>query len=52
MNKRIIGAFLLGAALCAGPALAAQNVANTSQQGSLLIFPLINVDRGTTTLTP
>ena len=46
MNKRIIGAFLLGAALCisSGPARAAQNVANTSQQGSLLIFPLINVD--------
>mgnify|MGYP001266375235 CR=1 FL=1 len=46
MNQRIIGAFLLGAALCiaSGPARAMQNVANTSQQGSLLIFPLINVD--------
>jgi len=44
MNKRIIGAFLLAAALCSGPARAAQNVANTSQKGSLLIFPLINVD--------
>jgi hypothetical protein len=30
--------------LCGGTALAAQNVANTSQKGSLLIFPLINVD--------
>ena len=31
-------------ALCVGPAFAVQNVANTSQKGSLLIFPLINVD--------
>jgi hypothetical protein len=30
--------------LCAGSAIAAQNVANTSQKGSLLIFPLVNVD--------
>jgi hypothetical protein len=48
MNKRIIGAFLLGAALCisSGSARAAQNVANTSQKGSLLIFPAIDVDPG------
>jgi hypothetical protein len=31
-------------ALCSGTALAAQNVANTSQKGSLLIWPLINID--------
>jgi hypothetical protein len=34
----------LAAALCARPAWAAQNVANTSQKGSLLIFPLIVSD--------
>jgi len=44
MKKRIIGPFLLAAALCSGPAWALQNVANTSQKGSLLIYPLINVD--------
>jgi len=44
MKKRIIGPFLLAAALCSGPAFAVQNVANTSQKGSLLIYPLINVD--------
>ncbi|MCI0735086.1 MAG: hypothetical protein L0Y50_02240 [Beijerinckiaceae bacterium] len=44
MNKRELFAFTLAAALCAGPAFAAQNVANTSQKGSLLIFPLINVE--------
>ena len=43
MKKRIIGPFLLAAALCSGPAFAVQNVANTSQKGSLLIYPLINV---------
>ncbi|MGH6813222.1 MAG: hypothetical protein ACREDM_13105 [Methylocella sp.] len=31
-------------ALCVGPAFALQNVANTSQKGSLLIFPKITVD--------
>lgn len=31
-------------ALFVGPAFAVQNVANTSQKGSLLIYPLINVD--------
>jgi hypothetical protein len=44
MKKRIMGAIVLAAALGGGPALALQNVANTSQKGSLLIFPLINVD--------
>lgn len=43
MMKRILGATAV-AALLAGPALAAQNVANTSQKGSLLIWPLITVD--------
>jgi hypothetical protein len=45
MNTRIVGTFLLGAILCSAPAFAAQNVANTSQKGSLLIFPLINIDQ-------
>jgi len=31
--------------LAAGSALGAQNVANTNQKGSLLIFPLINIDQ-------
>jgi hypothetical protein len=36
--------------LCSGTAFAAQNVANTSQKGSLLIWPLINIDSGAETL--
>src|SRR6266436_3806334 len=44
MNKRVVGAMLLSAALFSSPALAAHNVANTSQKGSLLIFPAIDVD--------
>jgi hypothetical protein len=44
MSKRVLSICLLAAALCARPALAAQNVANTSQKGSLLIFPAITVD--------
>jgi len=32
--------------LCGGSALAAQNVANTSQKGSLLIWPLITIENG------
>jgi hypothetical protein len=51
MSKRVVSILLLAAALCARPALAAenvakaaQNVANTSQKGSLLIFPLISID--------
>ena len=46
MNKRILIIGSVAAALCGGPALALQNVANTSQKGSLLIFPLINIDSG------
>src|SRR5215831_13725381 len=44
MSRRVLSAFLLAAALCARPVWAAQNVANTSQKGSLLIFPLITID--------
>src|ERR1700739_3981251 len=44
MNKRILGVMLLAAALFSGPVWAAQNVANTSQKGSLLIFPAIDVN--------
>ena len=44
MSKRVLSICLLAAAFCARPALAAQNVANTSQKGSLLIFPLIVTD--------
>src|SRR5215469_402714 len=51
MSKRLVSAFLLAAALCAQPALAAQNVANTSQKGSLLIFPIVSIDPGDTTDT-
>jgi len=42
MLKRLLG-FLLVGALFTTQAFAAQNVANTSQKGSLLIFPLIDV---------
>jgi hypothetical protein len=51
MSKRVLSIFLLGAALCARPVLAAQNVANTSQKGSLLIFPLVSIDATDTTNT-
>ena len=44
MKKRILIIGSVAAALCGGPAFALQNVANTSQKGSLLIFPLINID--------
>jgi hypothetical protein len=44
MDKRIFGVFLLAGALFSSPAFAAQNVANTSQKGSLLIFPLITIN--------
>jgi len=46
MNKKSIGALVFAAALCGGPALAAQTVANTSQKGSLLVFPTIDIDPG------
>jgi len=49
MLKRLLG-FLLVAGLLTTQAFAAQNVANTSQKGSLLIFPLIDV-RTTDTAT-
>jgi hypothetical protein len=39
---RTITTAVCALALCSGTALAAQNVANTSQKGSLLIWPLIN----------
>jgi hypothetical protein len=51
MSKRVVCAFLLAVAFCARPALAAQNVANTSQKGSLVIFPLISIDPEDTTDT-
>jgi hypothetical protein len=51
MSRRVLSMCLLAAALCARPALAAQNVANTSQKGSLLILPLISVDPTDTTNT-
>src|SRR5215469_5913115 len=44
MNKGILPAILLGGALFSSPVLAAKNVANTSQKGSLLIFPAIDVN--------
>jgi hypothetical protein len=44
----LAGATLLSTALVAVPAFAAQNVANTSQKGSLLIFPKIEIDRNET----
>ncbi len=47
MGKRVIVGCLLGAVLFSTAALADQNVANTSQKGSLLIFPLIDVRSAT-----
>ena len=47
MSKRVLSICLLAAAFCARPVWAAQNVANTSQKGSLLIFPLIVSDSST-----
>ena len=44
MNKGILPAILLGGALFSSPVLAAKNVATTSQNGSLLIFPAIDLD--------
>jgi hypothetical protein len=44
MNKRLLGAMTLAATLLSSPALAAKNVANTSQKGSLLIYPAIDID--------
>ena len=44
MNKRILGAMILATALFSSPVLAAKNTGNTSQKGSLLIFPAIDVN--------
>ena len=43
-KTRLLGVATM-AALFAGSAMAAQNVANTNQKGSLLVWPLITVDR-------
>jgi hypothetical protein len=42
-KRRVLLGLLLSAALFTSPAFAAQNVANTSQKGSLLKFPLIDI---------
>jgi hypothetical protein len=52
-KRRLVLGLLLSVALFTGPAFAAQNVANTSQKGSLLKFPNIDVrdeDSATTTI--
>jgi hypothetical protein len=41
--QRLVFGFLLSLALFASPVFATQNVANTSQKGSLLKFPFINI---------
>jgi hypothetical protein len=50
-KRKLLLGLLLSAALFTGPAFAAQNVANTSQKGSLLKFPLIDVRPGDLTTT-
>jgi hypothetical protein len=52
MDKRIIGAIFLAGALFCSPAFGAQNVANTSQKGSLLMWPdiTVNVEDGSDTI--
>jgi len=42
----LAGATSIAAVLAANSAFAAQNVANTSQKGSLLVWPMITVDPG------
>jgi hypothetical protein len=52
-KRRVLLGLLLSVTLFTSPAFAAQNVANTSQKGSLLKFPLIDVrseDRTTTVI--
>jgi hypothetical protein len=49
MKKSIAIAMVLATSV-GGSAFAAQNVANTSQKGSLLVFPKIDVSPGVTTL--
>jgi hypothetical protein len=44
MDKRILAIILIAGGLFIRPAFAAQKVANTSQKGSLLIYPAIDVD--------
>ena len=44
MSKRFIGACFLAAVLFSSPVFAAQNVANPSQKGSLLMWPLVTID--------
>jgi hypothetical protein len=44
MNKHTLGVILLSIGLSSSATLAAQNVANTSQKGSLLIYPAVDVD--------
>jgi hypothetical protein len=52
MQRTWMRAFViaLGVLLCGSSAFAAQNVGNTSQKGSLLIFPLIEVTPGWDTI--
>jgi hypothetical protein len=52
MQRTWMGAFAIaiGVLLCGSSAFAAQNVGNTSQKGSLLIFPVINVEPGSDTI--
>jgi len=44
MNKHSLGCDIASIALFSSTALAAQTVANTSQRGSLLIYPAVDVD--------
>jgi hypothetical protein len=52
MQRTWMGAFVIaiGVLLCGSSAFAAQNVGNTSQKGSLLIFPQIDVSPGWDTI--
>ena len=45
MKKSVLFFTAAASVFAAGSAYAAQNVANTSQKGSLLVWPLINVDQ-------
>jgi hypothetical protein len=47
---KTIASAVFSLVLCSGTALAAQNVANTSQKGSLVIWPLVSIDQGTDTV--
>jgi len=50
-TRSLTAGISLATLFLAGSAFAAQNVANTSQKGSLLVWPLITVDSTTTTTT-